>query len=143
VTVEQEGMCMGVSRILVGAISVSTILLVTACGGSAGPTSPTPTPIGDVTTANVYILPGAVDLAPGAFGDHPLLIYKGERMRWRNIDALEHNLAPDTASLPEFVTTGPLVPGGERSFIMSTIGRTTFHSTIHPQMVGTVIVQEH
>jgi hypothetical protein len=33
-------------------------------------------------------------------------------MRWRNIDAVEHNLAPDTASVPEFVTTGPLVPGG-------------------------------
>jgi plastocyanin len=105
--------------------------------------SPTPAPTpADPPTANVYILPGAVDLGPNAFGDHPIVIFKGERMRLRNIDTVEHNLVPDTASLPEFSATGPLVPGDDRSFVMNSLGSTTFHCTIHPQMVGTIIVQE-
>jgi plastocyanin len=57
------------------------------------------------------------------------------------IDAVEHNLVPDTRSLREFDTTGLLAPGGERSFIMNSLGTTTFHCTIHPQMAGTLIVQ--
>ena len=104
--------------------------------------SPTPVPPEGIPTANVYILPGAVDLGPNAFGDETIVIYKGERMRWRNLDAVEHTLVPDTASLPEFVTTGPLPPGGEQSFVMATLGRTTFHCKDHPQMTGTVVVQQ-
>jgi plastocyanin len=133
---------MSTLRHLARVTCVSTLLLTAACGGSAPPGSPTPTPAPDAPTANVYILPGAVDLGSNAFGDHPLLIFKGERMRWRNIDSVEHNLVPDTAALPEFMTTGVLAPGGERSFIMQTSGTTAFHCTIHPQMTGRLIVQE-
>ena len=105
--------------------------------------SPTPTPLPnpDVTTANVYILPGAVGLGANAFGDEAIVIHKGERMRWRNIDGVEHNVVTDTMSLPEFMTTGTLAPGGEKSFIMNTNGTTKMHCTIHPQMTGTLIVQ--
>jgi len=116
--------------------------LVVACGADARPTSPMPAPPPDALTANVYILPGAVDLGSGAFGDHPLVIYQGERMRWRNADSTEHNLVAETAALPEFVTTGTLAPGAERTFTMATLGTTTFHCTFHPQMRGTLIVQE-
>jgi plastocyanin len=106
--------------------------------------SPTPTPLPDpdVTTANVYILPGAAGLGANAFGDEAIVIHKGERMRWRNIDGVEHDVVTDTMSLPEFMTTGTLSPGGEKSFIMNTIGTTRIHCTIHPQMVGTLVVQQ-
>jgi len=40
------------------------------------------------------------------------------------------------------VTTGLLAPGGEQSFVMNTLGTMTFHCTIHPQMVGTLIVEQ-
>jgi plastocyanin len=129
-------------RNLIRAITASTTLLAAACGADSPPTSPTPAPPEGAPTANVYVLPGAVDLGPEAFGDHPLVIYKGERMRWRNADSIEHTLIADTASLPEFVTTGPLAPGGERTFTMTTLGTTRFHCTIHPRMTGTLIVQE-
>lgn len=65
-----------------------TILLVAAYAGDAGPTSPTPP--ADAPTANAYILPGAVDLGANAFGDEPVVIHKGERLRWRNADLGEH-----------------------------------------------------
>src|SRR4029453_5622471 len=98
------------------------MLLLSSCGGDVEPMSPSPPPPGVIVTANVYILPGAVDLGPNAFGDHPVVIYKGERMRWRNFDTTEHHVVADAASLPEFETTGSLAPGDERSFIMKTTG---------------------
>ena len=115
--------------------------LIAACSRTEPPVSPTPDP-GEAPTANAYILPGAVDLGANAFGDHPISIHRGERMRWRNADTVAHTLVPDTGALPEFVTTGPLAPGAERSFIMATPGMTTFHCTDHPQMTGTLIVQD-
>jgi len=121
-----------------------TVLLVAACSGGTPPSTPmppsTPTPA-EVVTANAYILPGAVSLGVTAFGDEPVVIHKGERMRWRNTDTVEHDVVTDAPSLPEFMTTGTLAPGGERSFIMNTAGTTKIHCTIHPQMTGTLVVQ--
>jgi len=120
------------------------MLLMAGCGGGTSPVSPSPmpTPTGEPPTANVYILPGAVGLGANAFGDEAIVILKGERMRWRNLDSVEHTLVPDTPSLPEFDTTGPLTPGGERSFLMITTGTTRIHCAEHPQMVGTLVVRE-
>ena len=113
-----------------------SIFLLTSCG-SSNPTSPVNVPI-----ANVYILPGAVDLGPNAFGDEAIVIYKGERMRWRNVDGVAHTIVADTTALPEFTTSGALVPGGEKSFIMNTVGTTPIHCAEHPQMTGTLVVKE-
>jgi plastocyanin len=120
------------------------MLLISACGSGTPPMSPTPPPAppADSPTANVYILPGAVELGANAFGDEAIVIYRGERMRWWNLDSVEHTLVPDTPSLPEFDTTGALKPGDDRSFIMMTLGTTRIHCTEHPRMVGTLVVRE-
>jgi plastocyanin len=125
----------------------SYVLLMVACGGdSTPPTTPTPPipepPPSQQVTATAYILPGAVNLGTNAFGDHAVLIYKGERLRWVNADSSAHALVADTASLPEFLKTDTLGPGGEQSFVMSTTGTTTFHCTIHPGMVGALEVRD-
>ena len=114
---------------------------MSACGSEAPPGAPTPNPTGEIPTANVYILPGAVERGADAFGDHPVVIFTGERMRWRNVDVIEHTIVTDAAALPEFVTTGALAPGAERSFIMNTPGTTRIHCVDHPQMVGTLIIE--
>src|SRR5262245_17515875 len=130
---------MRTSRLLTHATTALTVLAIASCSKPELPSSPTPP---SVTTANVYILPGAVNLGGNAFGDEPIVIHKGERMRWVNVDTVEHTVVPDTPSLPEFETTGALRPGGERSFIMNTVGTVTIHCKDHPQMVGKLIVQE-
>ena len=101
-----------------------------------------PTPPDETPTANAYILPGATTLGAHAFGDEPVVIFKGERMRWQNLDNVQHDVVADTPSLPEFRTTGSLLPGDERSFVMQTPGTTRIHCTIHPEMVGTLVVKE-
>src|SRR5262249_55873170 len=121
----------------VGAAMTLAFVLVAACSSQ---TPASPTPPADAPTANAYILPGAGDRGATAFGDEPVVIHRGERLRWRNADAVEHNVVADMASLPEFITTGTLAPGAERAFTMNTIGTTRIHCTIHPQMVGVLIV---
>jgi plastocyanin len=59
-----------------------------------------------------------------------------------NADSIAHTLVSDTDAIPEFLNTGPLAPGAERTSLMMTLGTTTFHCTDHPQMTGTLIVQD-
>ena len=127
-------------RALTGSTLLALCLLGPACDKShTGLTTPPPA---EAPIANVYILPGATALGDHAFGDEPVVIFKGERMRWVNLDSLAHAVVTDTAAFPEFMTTGVLAPGGENSFVMNTIGTTKIHSTDHPQMTGTLVVKE-
>ena len=102
-------------------VALATFTCV-SCGSDAKPTPPmSPTPPGG-TTANVYILPDAVKLGANAFGDDPIVIYKGETMHWKNIDGDTHAVVADTPNVPDFMKTNTLAPGGEQSFVMK-IGR--------------------
>lgn len=122
-------------------IAASVTALTAACGGGGvRPTTPSPVPTGGVTTANVYVLPGATNLGPNAFGDEAIVIHQGERMHWVNADGVAHNVTADTAAFPEFMETGVLATGDERFFLMETPGTTKIHCAIHPQETGTLVV---
>lgn len=134
---------MSATRRLLRPITGIAILILTACGSGTMSPSPSPAPSPQKPVdANAYILPGAVNLGANAFGDEPVVIHKGERLRWHNADSVAHDVVADMASFPEFTTTGTLAPGGEQAFIMNTVGSTPIHCTIHPQMVGTLVVRE-
>jgi hypothetical protein len=117
-------------------------MLLTGCGGTGGvpPAGPSPSP--GLLTANAFILPGAVTLSDWAFGDEPIVIYTGERLRWVNADTLTHLVVADTPDRTDFDKTEELPSGGEQSFIMTTPGMTGIHCAIHPNMTGTLIVRE-
>jgi plastocyanin len=105
--------------------------------------SPTPTPPpADTPFVSVYVLPGGVNLGPFAFGDEPIRIFKGEHIRFQNLDGTTHNVVADTQAVPEFTMTGLLGPGEEKRFTLNTVGTTTIHCTIHPTMTGTLVVRE-
>lgn len=123
-------------------------VMMAACGGDSdkAPTPPmAPTPPGSpsLVTANAYIMPDAEKMAAWAFGDEPVVIYKGERLRWVNLDNVTHVVVADTAGATDFVKTEPLGPGGEQSLVMTKTGTTQIHCTIHPSMTGTLVVREH
>jgi hypothetical protein len=131
-------------RLMLPPLTVLTIVLLAGCGDNGDPpklpTSPTPTP---TVTANAYILPDAVSLNDWAFGDEPIVIYKSERLRWVNADALTHAVVADSPDATDFRKTSELPRGGEQSFIMTKLGTTRIHCAIHPNMTGTLIVREH
>jgi plastocyanin len=118
-------------------------MLMAGCGGNGvtPPGSPTPIPAPAVT-ANAYILPGAVSMNDWAFGDEPVVIHKGERLRWVNADTLTHAIVADSPDATDFRKTNELTAGGEQSFIMARPGTTRIHCAIHPNMTGTLIVRE-
>jgi len=130
---------------MLSAAAVSTIVSMAGCGGNDGmpmpPSAPSPTP---VTTASAYILPGAVSLDDFAFGDEPVVIYTGERLRWVNADTLTHAIVADSPASTDFRATGELPgPGGEQSFVMTKPGTTRIHCETHPNMTGTLVVREN
>ena len=104
------------------------------------PDAPSPPPI--EVTASAYILPNAQVAGPNAFGDEPIVIYRGERLRWFNLDSVTHAVVADTHDVADFAETGNLAPAGERLFVMNSTGTTKIHCAIHPQMVGTLIVRD-
>lgn len=129
------------SRHALLAVAALTTLSMSGCGGSDSmrvpPTAPAPALI-----ANVYILPGAVSLNDHAFGDETIVIYKGERMRWVNVDALPHQVVADSPDATDFRETVELSPGGEQSFLMTKLGTTGIRCATHPNMTGTLTVRE-
>jgi plastocyanin len=109
------------------------------------PSSPTPTPAPTPTPtviASAYILPGAVSMNDWAFGDEPVVIYTGERLRWVNLDGLAHQIVAESPDATDFRITNDLRPGGEQSFDMIKLGTTRIHCANHPNMTGTLIVRE-
>ncbi len=117
------------------------MFLMAGCGGhdTMGMPPPSPTP---AVTASAYILPDAASLDDRAFGDEPIVIFKGERLRWVNADTLTHLVVADSPDATDFRQTDELPPGGERSFSMNRLGTTRIHCAIHPDMTGTLIVRE-
>jgi plastocyanin len=119
------------------------------CGGRditvppAAPTpQPPPPPPQPLVTASAYILPDAVRQAHWAFGDEPIVIRRGERLRWVNADTITHNVVADSPDATDFRKTDELASGGEQSFVMNKLGTTGIHCSIHPNMTGTLIVRE-
>jgi plastocyanin len=106
--------------------------------GPANAGQPTPT-----VTANAFILPAAVSLGDSAFGDEPVVVHQGERLRWVNADTLAHVIVADSPDATDFRKTDELPPGGEQSFIMTKPGTTRIHCETHPNMTGTLVVRDH
>lgn len=128
-------------RRVLPAMTTLTMMLMAGCGGNdAPPTGPTPSPV--LATATAYILPNAVSRGDWAFGDEPVVIYKGERLRWVNADTLTHVIVADSPAATDFRTTEDLPPGGEQSFLMNKLGTTGIHCAIHPNMTGVLVVRE-
>jgi plastocyanin len=131
-------------RQLVPAVTALTMLMAGCGRNDSAPMPPNgPTPPGPAVTANAYILPDAVSLGGWAFGDEPIVIYTGERLRWVNVDTLTHVVVADSPDATDLRNTADLAPnGGEQSLVMTKVGTTRIHCGIHPNMTGTLIVRE-
>jgi plastocyanin len=121
---------------------VPAILLSTfACGSSSSP-SPSPTPIAPGPpaggpAASVTIPVGAQLLGDRAFVPAELEVAVGTTVQWRNTDAVSHT----TTSNGSGWNSGTLGPTREFSFTFQSAGRFPYRCTIHPNMVGTVVVR--
>lgn len=114
------------------------ITCVAACGGYSSPsapsTGPTAAPAGS-TTVSIPI--AASTQTTTAFGSNPLTISAGTTISWLNDDNTTHTSSADGNQW----SSGNIVPGGRFNFTFASAGRFTYHCQIHPNMVGTIVVQ--
>jgi len=118
-------------------VSILTFTLVSlgiAAGcGSSSPSSPSnSTPAADVTIT----IQG--NRGNQSFTPEPSTMRVGQTVAWRNADSITHNATQDSNRF----ATSNLVAGTTSSPIaMTTAGTFTYHCSIHPGMIGTLVVQ--
>jgi plastocyanin len=118
----------------------SLALLVSACGSndsSTPPTAPTPTPP-PASGTTVTIGTGASTAGAAAFGMNPLTVATGTTVVFRNSDVVPHTATADAGG---GFNTGTINANGQASVTFSASGTVKYHCTIHPGMIGTIVVQ--
>jgi plastocyanin len=119
------------------------LMFAIACGNSysPSPTSPSPTPppvsAPGVPSSSVVIPQGAASLGNGAYRPDDLNVALGTTVTWMNTDSVSHT---STSDVPGW-SSGVVAPGGQFSVALQTAGTFPYHCTIHPGMVGTIVVR--
>jgi hypothetical protein len=122
---------------------VTAAILVSGCGSSspASPVTPTPTPTptpgGSPTPVTISMPRGATLLTTTAYVPNPATVSVGATVTWVNND-----VDPHTSTSSTNVWGSPTIqPGGSFSFTFQSAGSYPYICLIHPNMVGTVVVQ--
>lgn len=81
-----------------------------------------------------------VTIANFAFSPANITVKKGTTVTWTNNDSTTHTIVEsDSQTGP---ASGSLAPGSSYSFTYSAAGTYPYHCSIHPDMIGTVVVTE-
>ena len=111
-----------------------------ACGSdysSPSTPSPTPAPVTGGPSSAITIPMGAEVLGNRAFVPGNLEISVGTTVTWTNTDSVGHTSTSNGSGWD----SGLIAPGRGFSFTYQTAGTFPYHCTIHPGMVGTVVVR--
>ncbi|MCI0559984.1 MAG: plastocyanin/azurin family copper-binding protein [Nitrososphaera sp.] len=97
----------------------------------------------EASSVNVSIVPGAALKTTDAFSPNPIVIQPGDSVIWTNDDSTPHTVASGTPPTPDGVFGGNdqiLVTGKTQSHRFTEEGEFPYFCTLHPTMVGRVIV---
>ncbi len=129
------------ARIVIAALVLAGVV---GCGqSSTNPISPTPTPTptpsptpSPSSSTSVSVVAGAQQLTNTAYNPNPVNVPVGGAVTWTNTDSIEHTTTSNSGTW-----NGVLPPGGTFSVTFNNAGTFQYHCSIHPNMVGTVVVQ--
>jgi plastocyanin len=79
---------------------------------------------------------GASTLTNTAFSPNPVTVAVGTIVAWTNNDTTAHDIKADSGGF----ATPIIQPSGSAYVTMSTAGNFVYHCSIHPGMVGTIVV---
>lgn len=92
---------------------------------------------GNNTTA---VATNSVAIQNFAFSPAMITVKKGTTVTWTNKDSTTHTVTEsDGQSGP---ASGDVTPGSTYSYTFNTAGTYQYHCSIHPEMIGTVVVTE-
>ena len=114
------------------------VLLVAGCAQTK-PTGATPVKGG---TESIYTQPGGpteanIEIKDFGFNPSSLTIRSGVKITWAQEDSVRHTIVSDTA----LFESPELAKGETFSFTFTQLGTYTYHCSLHPSMIGTIIVQ--
>jgi plastocyanin len=119
------------SKALLSALALATLLLLAACGGGGsagggtkgiGSAGPTP---GAIVMKDFSFQPGSIDVTAGT------------SVTWTNDDPEAHTVTADDNSFD----SKQMASGQTFSFTFQKAGTYKYHCSIHPSMVGQVVVK--
>jgi plastocyanin len=85
-----------------------------------------------IVTITINGMSGASSFSPSS-----ATVRVGQRVRWRNADSVVHTATQDGGGFD----TGPIAPGATSTPRTLSVARTLgYHCSIHPSMVGTLVV---
>ena len=117
------------------AFAVVLLGLTVACGpSSSSPASPAAPP---ASGTQASIVAGATTLTTNAYSPNPIAVTVGGTVTWTNNDTRTHTATSTTGVW----SSGSIPPGEKYSTTFMTAGSFPYFCTIHPGMVGTVVVQ--
>ena len=80
---------------------------------------------------------GAFGRTNNAYSPNPVNVAVGSTVTFVNNDVAAHDSRADNGNF----ATPVLQPGGSANVTLSTAGSFVYHCSIHPGMVGTIVVQ--
>jgi plastocyanin len=89
---------------------------------------------------NVQNVQTRVDISNFAFSPASLTVAKGSTVVWTNNDSAPHNITFDNSGIPASPTMQP--GGATYSYTFTSAGTYAYHCSIHPNMLGQVVVTE-
>jgi plastocyanin len=119
-------------RLIFVAVVVTLTVGCSSNSNSTAPSTSNTSPGGP----SISIVAGAFALTTTAYSPNPQTISRGSTVTFINNDSTAH-----TATSGGTFDTGTINPGGRASVTLQNAGSITYHCTIHPGMVGTLIVQ--
>ena len=126
-------------RFLFGA-SICALAFAVACGqsstspSSGSPGSTSPQGPGIDFTININGDRGSASYSP-----NPQMMCVGQVVNWHNLDGIDHTVTFDNGSFDSGKI--PAFSAHVNAQTMTRAGTITYHCTIHPGMVGSIIVQ--
>lgn len=126
----------GTRRFLVGAVLCSFVVTL-ACGGSStSPSSGSTSPQGPGINFTINI---NGDRGSSSYAPSPQMMKVGQVVNWHNLDSIDHTVTFNDGTFD----SGKIAAFSAHvnAQTMTRAGTVTYHCTIHPGMVGTIIVQ--
>jgi plastocyanin len=116
-------------------ISVALAAIGLGCGkDDSNPVAPAG---GGGVTADVTIDIVANNLA-NSYSPSPDTMLAGQTVAWKNVDTITHTATDDAVAFG----TGAIAPGATSTPVaLTATGTYTYHCTIHPGMIGTLVVR--
>lgn len=122
-------------------LALGGVLVVAGCGGSSSKSSSNTTSSSQAATPAPAAAGGAlaVKMQNIQFSPKSITAKVGQTVKWSNDDSVDHNVTATSGATFKSSTIGA---GGTYSFKPTKAGTIQYSCTIHPGMVGTLVVTQ-